>query len=110
MTIQEFIDKWSPIDEPRLRQIFLQDFWQIIDKLGEDRFRQVAIEVLSSIKESELKMYDQSDPWNGVIAWGKRGEVDQLEFIVYYPPEIGQQGSDWFYLLQSIAYKALKNG
>jgi hypothetical protein len=100
VTIKNFIDKWSPINEPDLQQIFLQDFWSVIDKLGDDRFRQVAIEVLSDIDGAKLEIYTQENPeLNGVISWSH----NQTVFKTYYSVAVGQQSIDWFYLLREIA-------
>lgn len=109
MTINQFIDKWAPIEEPHLhlRTLFVQDFWSIIDKLGEDRFRQVAIEVLGGLHNTELNIVDV-DKDSAEIQWGEKGKAAREGYIVRYSKAYGQHGNDWLFLLQCIATSSLR--
>jgi hypothetical protein len=105
MTINKFLAKWEPFLDSDQHQSFKEDLWTIIDQLGQDRFKLVATQVLSDIPGSELKMYNT--PENGVIGWGKRGQVEAMGFIVSYSPAIGEQEYDWYQLLKIIASRSL---
>lgn len=108
MTIQKFIGKYEGFIDSDQHENFKRDLWTIIDNLGQDRFLQVAIEVLGDIPGSELKMTTENINGHGIIDWGKKGEIEETGFKVYYSLAVGQQGCDWLWLLKNIAAASLK--
>jgi len=107
MTIQKFIGTYEAFIESDQHENFKRDLWSVLDNLGQDRFRQVAIEVLGDIPGSELKMFTRDSNEEGFIAWGKKGEVEESGFMVSYSLAVGQQGVDWVWLLKGIAASSL---
>ena len=112
MTISQFINKWSPIEEPHLVDVFTRDLLSVFDMQGSCLpYKRTAIDVLSNIPGAELII--DVDPSHleypqGRISFGKQGESLVTGTIVYYSLAVGQEEADWRYLLECLAKQSLK--
>jgi hypothetical protein len=110
MTIKEFTDKWAPIEEPHLKDVFTSDFFSVLENLVDHPYRSTAIEVLSDIEGAELILDtdDNIDCPSGRISFGPKGESIEKGTTIAYSLAYGQAEADWLLLMKCIAGQALK--
>src|SRR6185436_14062727 len=111
MTINEFIDKWYPLEYPELRDVFRKDLWKVMDNFGNNRFQHVATEILSSVDSAELILTDrkhENGGTDGIIQFGVKGKSLETGFVISYSKAVGLQECDWFELLRIIATHSIK--
>lgn len=105
MNIKEFLDKWDDKVDESFRHEFISDVYSTVTS---NAYQSVAVDILGSIEGAELILTTTSQPYNGIVAFGKKGESIFTGTIVSYSPAVGIQESDWRYLLETIVKQSLK--
>jgi len=104
MTLDEFVEKWSPIKEPHLVELFRNDLLSINEPFEMLPTKRVAIEVLTSITGAELAVEVGED--EGTIRFGAKGDPANA-FELYFKPSIGHTNEDWFDLLRILVENSM---
>ncbi len=109
MTINDFIDKWAPQGLKGARLEMVGDIFTILREQQEPEniAQTVAINVLSSVKDSQLQ-FGTDNKGSGFVTFKKKDAPENTGFGVYYSTGVGLQNADWHCLLQIIATKAIQ--
>jgi hypothetical protein len=98
MRIDKFIEKWGPID-PEADEQFQNDLFSTITG---SEYQNIAIEVLSEVPDSQLKIADGVLSYAPIVA-------PHLGIEIHYSKAVGLQQNDWEYLLKFVASFYIKN-
>jgi hypothetical protein len=107
MSIEEFKNKWGAYIYTGQQANFNVDLLALVDFLQKFQYQRLAIDILSDIPGAELRIKN-IDEYQGEIAWGEPGKIDEEGIIVRHSKAVGQQDVDWYFLLKSIASYAIK--